>query len=1120
MRFVRVPFVFARVTAYRSVLGAVLLITLVVGTVLAALAMYDGRALHEATYQRLDGADTSITVTAQTSGVPGFDAQTDSLRAAADRVLGSVPYTMAGTIWSGALALPAGIAPGSAGHQVVLLAGFENLSAHATLTAGSWPGPPQTASGTDGSSATGTGTTVPAALPLAVATRLHLNLGAELTLTDAIDGTTTRIRITGLYRPADATGSHATASYWDQDQIGATGVQSSPPFTTFGPVAVDQAAFADSAVPAAQATWSVQPSVPALADLDPAVIASDFSTLTTSFQEPTATGVNQVATALSAQLTALEDDRAATRSELEAIAFGLLALTMAALVVSARPLAAQRGPETFLLTLRGRGRRQTLLADLGEAGALGGAAFLASAPAGAVLAALLGREGPLAAGAGPGPALLPAADAWLAAGAAGLSCAVIVLAATARGQGSNTLRPRGARPARLAGAARAGGDLAVLALAAVAYWQLRTLPLVSTAVGSAPSINLLAALAPVLALLAGALLSLRLLPPLAYLADRLADRGRRVGPALSAWQISRRPYQHSGTALLLVLTVAAGTFSFAEHATWLRSVDDQSAYTAGAQVRLDLGGGAPAVPTPAALADSSAVQVATPVLRMTGYNGSTVLALNSSTAPDTVLLPSDQYSASPATLWARLGDGAPAAKALPGRPARIQLSASLGSATAQPATTAAPAAGLADADLTLTLEDADGEFFALPAQALPADGRTHALVFPVGSAAADPLRLAGLSLAYQAPATRTAEDTLAVHGLAVSDLSSGPPPSPTALALGSWAGIARSADLANAALIAKTVAGITPNGPVSLTGGASGGTWAAWSQTFDPGYGPVPDMDVFGNLGGYSPAQATVSFAPAAAETLPALATAAFLQSSDLGVGGISQLTADGVQIPVRIVGTVAEFPTVSGQNFVGGLIVDQDAVQERLLALGLPPLPTAEWWLRTAGGTVPPGVPALAGVTTANALRAALLADPLAAVAQQGLLALGAVAGILAVAALWTAVGAGRRERRGQEAVLAALGLSVRRQTLQQCAERLAVAAPAALIGLGIGAGLAWLLLPYLILTEAATTPVPSTALVLAWGPAVLLAAVVVAGPVLAAAAGAVSRPDPAARLRLMEDL
>ena len=199
---------------------------------------------------------------------------------------------------------------------------------------------------------------------------------------------------------------------------------------------------------------------------------------------------------------------------------------------------------------------------------------------------------------------------------------------------------------------------------------------------------------------------------------------------------------------------------------------------------------------------------------------------------------------------------------------------------------------------------------------------------------------------------------------------------------------------------------------------------------------------------------------------------------------------------------------------------MDDNALQYRLLDQGLAPLTATSYWLSTAGGTVPAGLPdGGVTVTTLAATRSALADDPLTQLIQQSLIALGVTAGLLAIAALWAAVAAARRERADQEAVLIALGISGRRQALLQAAEIVTVAGPAAAAGLAIGILLSRLMLPYLTLTSAATMPVPSVVIVISWLPSLALAAAMVAGPALAAALAVVAtRADATARLRSLE--
>jgi hypothetical protein len=1064
--------------AYRTVLVTVLVITLMMGAVLAALAVYDARALHEAAFQRLAEANTSITVTASTSSAAQSAAQTavvrSDVRSALDAAVTTVP-------WSNAENLPAGAVPGArpTDQDQALLAGFGALGGAARLVTGQWPG----ATRADG--------TIPAAVPEAVATSLRLAVGSSLGIKDTITRDGVSLRIVGIYRPLGTTNPYALLN-----QIPGNGVRPASPYFTYGPFDVDPAVFTNGLVTPDQTSWDIQPSPLVLADRGPDADSAATNALTSALQNAAPLGTPQIATTLGAQLAALATARTTARTELAGVALILLALTVVALIITTRPLGAQREAETFLLALRGRSRRQAALANVGEAAAIGVVTVLAAAPAGTLLAVFLGRGGPLGTG-GDGQAALDAAlppgVAWLAVlGVALFAAAILIVAAARRFSASGRLE-RAGRWSRLAGTARVGVDLAVLALAAAAYWQLRSL-----------SAGVLLVLAPALALLACALLCLRLLPLLAGLGDRLAARGRRLGSALAVWQISRRPRQHAGPALLIVLAVAGGTFALGQHATRQRSIGDQSDYTAGAQVRLDIDGSsfAPAVAS-AILADRS-VRAATPVIQTSGYNGDVVLAMDSRTAPHTVLTRQDQSSSSQAALWAELHAGAPEGTSVPGRPTTVGLSARLsgpGSAT-----------GVSGAQVALTVEDSLDRFTQLTARSLPDDGSSHRLTFPMPPGADYPLRVAALSLTYVAPRARTANETLTVGALSSAAGS-------TALPLGDWTEQVRSSDLQQAVTALRSGAAGAPAANARPTGSPTGSGSGGWSLGFSPGYGVVPATS--GPVpASSSPAQVTLTVAPTAPAALPVLATGAFLSSSGLKIGSDTPVGADGQNIPARIVGGVAAFPTIDGIDTTGGLVVDGDALQYRLLDLGLPPLTATSYWLTTTGGVVPAGLPeGGVTVTTRAATRSALADDPLTQLIQQSLIALGITAGILAIAALWAAVAAARRERADQEAVLIALGISGRRQALLQAAEIVAVAGPAAVAGLAIGILLSRLLLPYLTLTGAATTPVPAIVVVVSWLPSLVLAAAMVAGPALAAALAVVAtRADAAARLRSPE--
>jgi predicted lysophospholipase L1 biosynthesis ABC-type transport system permease subunit len=239
-------------------------------------------------------------------------------------------------------------------------------------------------------------------------------------------------------------------------------------------------------------------------------------------------------------------------------------------------------------------------------------------------------------------------------------------------------------------------------------------------------------------------------------------------------------------------------------------------------------------------------------------------------------------------------------------------------------------------------------------------------------------------------------------------------------------------------------------------------------------------------------------------------------------VGSTVQTFFNGTILSVRIVAVVSNFPTVSGTG--GGLIVDLGSVQAMLARGGLEPAPVTQWWLATPGPTpeAPPGlsrlVPPGSAVTRASGTTAALLADPLSTLPQQGLLAVTIAAAVLAITGFCVSIAAGVRQRRAENALLAALGVAPRAAAGQLCLEKLMLSVPSALAGLVLGVVLAELLVPAITLTSAATLPVPPVLIQFGWTQTLLLALAVAVLPVLAAALTLARRPDAAAELRAAE--
>jgi hypothetical protein len=259
---------------------------------------------------------------------------------------------------------------------------------------------------------------------------------------------------------------------------------------------------------------------------------------------------------------------------------------------------------------------------------------------------------------------------------------------------------------------------------------------------------------------------------------------------------------------------------------------------------------------------------------------------------------------------------------------------------------------------------------------------------------------------------------------------------------------------------------------------------------------------------------------------IPGPATQRFLTASNASVGSTVLTHVYGVPVNVKIVAAVSTFPTVSAAG--GALIVDLGSLQGILANSSSGPAQATQWWLATSpglpgsSGQVPPGLAAVlapgAAVTSAEGMASRLLSDPLSTVPQQGLLAVALAAAVLAIAGFCVGIAAGLRQRRAENALLAALGVTPRAAAGQLCLEKLMLSLPSALAGLALGVVLARLLVPAITLTSSATTPVPPVLIQFSWSQTLPLALAIAVLPVLAAALTVARRPDAAADLRTAE--
>jgi hypothetical protein len=614
-------------------------------------------------------------------------------------------------------------------------------------------------------------------------------------------------------------------------------------------------------------------------------------------------------------------------------------------------------------------------------------------------------------------------------------------------------------------------------------------------------------IAPALALAGGTVAALRLLPLGGKAGDKLAARGRRLTTALASWQISRQPIRQGGAALLIVLAVATATLALSQRQSWIRSGNDQAAFTAGADVQVQSVLPLTSAQT-AALTSRPGVRQAMPVSISTYAAGTgEVMAVDAANAPGVALLRGDQTGQAPGTLFARIRSAHPAPGILiPGRPAQIQLTAAFGPASIS----------LGPAEVSISVEDADDVVYQLEPVVLPGDGQQHTLAASIApgangeNAAIYPLRVTAITATYTLPDAEPKKPaTFTVSSISGQDGS----------ALRSFGVYASSSELQGAL---ASYGGVV-HGSAAPSVSAAGVTGTAQAITFDPGYG-----EASGGPGTPpSPIQAQLALtavAPDQVLTIPGFATRNYLSANNASVGSTVQATLGGATVGIHIVAAVPSFPTVTAANSGadGALIVDLASVQNFLTARSLTPVPVTQWWLTTTDHGLPPGLetglPSGTAVISAKNLTDALLNDPLSDVPQQALLGVAIAALLLASTGFCVSIAAGVRQRRAENALLAALGVVPRAAAIQLCLEKFMLSLPSAAAGLALGAFLAELLVPAITLSPDATTPQPPVLIEFGWaatlGAALLLAVL----PVLAAALVMIRRPDPAASLRAAE--
>ncbi|MEE1940806.1 ABC transporter permease [Streptomyces sp. TRM 70361] len=1100
-----------RAWAHRSLVVAVLFTVTLTCCALTVTAVY-GDAVADAGLRRVlqDRSAARALLEAESGTVAAADdrARLDALvRDTARDAFGGLPVRVASTVRSGSYQLPSGERPAGGDPADPLLTLLATLDvSRVSFTAGARPGP----AGDTGA--------VPVAVPEAVARVLGVRPGERMTLADRSQGPPLRVLVTGVYRPADR-----SDPYWRLDPLAGRGARTLG-FTTYGPLLVRTSAFTGGRVAPAAAAWQAR---------------ADFSAVTTARTDRLgagvrravdrlegAPGITRATSGLPALLTETERSLLASRSALLVGAAELAVLAGCVTVLLAGALNERRSGENALLTARGGTRRRLAALTAGEA-------LLLSAPAAAVaalsagpLAELMARHGLPA----HGDMRIPgAADgrAWAVAVAVALGCAAVLTAPVLR-RGGSYAGERAARIRRpvLGATVRAGADVGLLAVAAVAYTRLA-----GHADGGAPpggdgtlGVDPVLVAAPAVCLLAGAVLAVRLLPVVARVGRWAAGRGRGIVLAGAHWQLSRRTGRIAGPLLLGVLAVATATLAAGQGASWDRSRQDQADYAVGADLRVT-GMSTPVFGQGGVYDGLAGVSAATPVVReqvlLAGNRTATLLAMDTGRAAAVVRLRGDLADRPGERLFAplRTADRPPAGCVLPDGARRLLVTARLRAGEG-------PGAGEPRERLRAVVRDRYGVPHTFLLGELPADGEPHVLEADLAAAAgpagvpAGPLRLTRLTAGHPLP-EHPVDLRLTVTGLRAGTAGGGTVAVPVPPGTG-WEARARVDDPDFRSAPERGYVDVRAGNPAAVRDGALPDV--RYGSGAQPPPGPYGDR-----FGGELTLRAVRSGVPDGPGPRPAaVATDAFLRAQGAEVGDTTVVDLSGTRLEVRITGSVRGLPTTplyGGGGEEGALLMDLRGLQDALLARSAPGARPGEWWLAAEPGedrrvaealrARPDGVTLLARDEVARELAT----DPLAAGPRSALPAIGLAAAVLALSGVAAVTVGALRERAADTAVLRALGAPRRRIAASVAVEQgfLAVAA----VGLGVlaGAALARVVVPLTAVTPRGDRPEPAVETVFPGGLPAVLAAVVVAVPAVMAAAAAVRRTNPADPLRGGDD-
>jgi len=1003
------------------------------------------------------------------------------------RAFTAVEYDVYENVTAESYTLPAQMDDGVV--DIAIFQYFEGVESHASLTAGAWPKP--------------SGSLLEVAISDRLASNLELTIGDVVPVTNRQDQSEGRvIVIVGIYESPDA-----ADPYWYNDPLAIEAVTQSTAFDTHGPFIVDrETLLQDLTAVNNQVRWRVITDTSSITIEDLPSLIGNLDLLRERLNDvggpqlaPNTVNYDDFLIDGSLRSILLEADRSliVTRSGVLMLSVQLSILAGLALVLTAGLLVESRRIETDLLRSRGATSDQIVRLSLLEGALLTLPAALVAPWLAVGVLSLLNRFGPLASiGLKLKPS--PTVSSFILAIFAALGC-MVALAAPAYLSSqsfSESYVKRGRQESR-SNLQRMGVDLALFAAAGIGFWQLSVHgETITTAIRGRFGIDPLLIAAPAVGVVAGAVLALRLIPLLARSSDRVAGATRSTVPALSAWQISRRPTRYARSALLLIMTIAIGVFAATYTVTWIQSQDDQAAFDVGADVRVlpnrRLNRSIADIHLRSALQDIGTVAAAMPLVRVSGGGTDSgpirrYVILDAAQAAEVVDLRADLgpgFAEAMESLVARRP--ALASIPLPGEPQRI-------SAVFDVEVEPLPGAAVIPEDASvcfcpsvrIIVQDADGLLHRIDLGTLAVDSGPqrieadlpHRLADGQMLAPAYPLSLVDVEIRSPTPLDRGRDAALTFSGVFTSSQIGGGP----------WA-LVTNFDETSWDLSATTVSNAFRQ-PSITEGTAETGDLAfelSTGRTF--GRFPVPAFFSVRPSGTPTP------------EPFPVVTTARLMEAAGFEIGAEIRLRELRILYDTaEIASTVKDFPTVDP---TGGeaVIIDLPTFQVVGYESGKP-IPVAdEYWISSRSGETGDLSRLLRGppydsLRVIDGAEAAELrkTDPIA-LGTMGSLSMGFVAAaVFAAVGLAVSATVSARERISEFALLRALGLSNPQLGAWLAMEQAALVALSLGLGTAIGLLLSWLALPLISVTQAGATPIPALTVEYPWSTILLLELVVV---------------------------